>query len=53
MAFYKSKRMTASEITTLLTIKKSNYFKYSDYIVNYSFYKAKKPYLKIKKVITS
>jgi hypothetical protein len=54
MAVYKSKKITGTDLNTLLTnLKKSRYFQYSNFIVNRSFYKSKKPYLKIKKVATS
>jgi len=55
MAFtdYKSRKLTSTNINNLLTIKKSNYFQLSNFIVNYTFYKSKKPYLKLKKVQTS
>lgn len=51
MTIYKSKKLTGTDLNTLLSnLKKASYFKYSDFIVNYSFYKSKKPYLKLKKV---
>jgi len=51
MAVYKSKKITGTDLNTLLTnLKKVRYFNYGALIVNYSFYKSRKPYLKIKKV---
>jgi hypothetical protein len=54
MAVYKSKKITGTDLNTLLTnLKKSRYFNYGSTIPPFNMYKSKKPYLKIKKVATS
>jgi len=48
MTFYNSKRLTSEDINNLLIIRKSGYFKYSNYIVDYSSYKAEQITRKVK-----